>query len=149
MQDKTGVDGLMVSRGALGNPWLFRQIKEKSFEVNLDTWLSGVLQHIAWQAKAYEKPEQARFAAVCMRKHILWYVKGWPKARFIRDKINKLDDIKFAKEIILEFASVLKDSDSGLFIRRTTEENCEGRFTWDPKFEMDRAYDRAVCSDHL
>ena len=149
MQEKTGVDGLMISRGALGNPWLFSQLKNPNFTVNLDRWLEGVLEHIAWQEAAYQRPEQAKFAAVCMRKHILWYVKGWPQARSLRDRINHLNDIKQAKEMILHFVQLLKTDESQFLERRTVEKDYEGRFNWDPKYEMDRGFDRAVCSDHL
>ena len=53
MKNRYGVDGLMVGRGAIGNPWLFKEIK-----------------HLFETGKALEKPNMAERVAVC-KQHIL------------------------------------------------------------------------------
>ena len=42
MRAVTGVDGLMVSRGALGNPWVFVEVAGSVQEVSVDEWVNAV-----------------------------------------------------------------------------------------------------------
>jgi tRNA-dihydrouridine synthase B len=139
----TGVDGVMVSRGALGNPWIFREIKTGQTSVTLDEWRDTVLDHLRWQVEEYG---DRSFAAVCMRKHLLWYVKGWPHARRCREEIAQLPSLADASALVCRFADQL--AAAGCFERAPVGPDGEpARFLWDPKFDMDRALDRGVGDD--
>lgn len=111
MRKCTGVDGLMISRGALGNPWIFQGNPADTGNgikgVRVDKWLDGVLQHLEWQLREYG---DTRRAAVCMRKHLLWYLKGWPGACQVKEKVNRLDTIMLAFDLIKSYATGLDDS---------------------------------------
>ena len=72
MNHVTGVDGLMVSRGALGNPWIFRELHGHPGTPTLEEWLALVLRHLDYQRQTYG---ETGTGAVCMRKHLLWYVQ--------------------------------------------------------------------------
>jgi nifR3 family TIM-barrel protein len=160
MVTTTGVDGVMVSRGALGNPWIFREIKGDMRPVTLDEWVDVVTTHLRWQGEEYGEKGQG---AVCMRKHLLWYVKGWPGAKKVRAAITQEESIAGASQLVLEFAEEL--ARQGLTVRDTLlpdggpelHGGTEGtqtkagtsRFVWDPKFEMDRQLDRGVGADGL
>ena len=141
----TGVDGVMVSRGALGNPWIFRELNGDSEPVTLEDWRCGVLDHLDWHAEEYGK---LGMSGMRMRKHLLWYAKGWPASRKIRARINQTANIDEAKQIICDYADEL--ARQNVKVRAPiVEHDSENRFSWDPKFDMDRQLDRGVGDDRL
>lgn len=151
MRERTGVDGVMVSRGALGNPWIFREILTGSGEVGLDEWLELVTSHLAWQQAAYGA---GGISAICMRKHLLWYAKGWPGAKKLRERINTAASIQDCLGMVHEFHGEL--AAAGITRRFPVAGGCDDegastgqRFVWDPKYEMDRKLDRGVGDDAL
>ncbi|MFW7380784.1 MAG: tRNA dihydrouridine synthase DusB [Oligoflexus sp.] len=143
MREATGVDGVMVSRGALGDPWLFREIQTGERRVGLEEWLRSVLDHLGWQQEEYGNQGAG---AVCMRKHLLWYAKGWPGVKQLREAINQSQTLTDARALIEEFAAGL--SAQGLTHRLETGDLDQAeRFNWDPKWDMDRKLDRGVGDD--
>lgn len=65
---QTGVDGVMIGRGALGNPEIFAKIKNIPYPSKFEI----VKKHIELLRTMY--PDQ--FLTKYMRKHLLWYLKG-------------------------------------------------------------------------
>ena len=145
-RDKTGVDGWMISRGALGNPWIFREIKTLKNEVTVEQWYFAVKQHLSWQKEAYGDHGAG---AVCMRKHVLWYLSGWPSARAYREKIGKAKSLMEVVEIIDNFYQSLRASGHRRRFENLLSDQRKKRFVWDPKFEMDRHLDCGVGGDGL
>ena len=97
----SGVDGLLIGRGALGNPWLFRQLKatlageptsEPTIQERIDTALRHYDMLLSW------KPE--RVAVNEMRKHVGWYIHGLRGAAQMRNRINAILDPDEAKETL-------------------------------------------------
>lgn len=87
---ETGCDGVMIARGALGNPWLFRQVLElmAGREPALpapDKRHRVALRHM----ELFIATAGERVAVREMRKHLAWYVKGLPGAAQFRDLINR------------------------------------------------------------
>jgi tRNA-dihydrouridine synthase B len=138
MKEKALVDGLMVSRGALGNPWIFDEMKGIDCPLTLDAWLHTVLQHLEWQRQTYGNQGMS---AVCMRKHLLWYTKGWLGGKKAREAINKTESLEEAESVLKEFYQYLKGRQE---IRRSVRPEGGERFAWDPKYDMDRSLDRGV-----
>ena len=106
--EKTGVDGIMIGRGALGNPWIFKQIEyylknnEKMDEVsNLEKY-NVILEHFELLLK--EKWEYTATREI--RKHISWYVKGMQNATAIRDKINSVETEDEFKNILKQYFGI-------------------------------------------
>ncbi len=100
----SGVDGLLIGRGALGNPWIFRDLKaamkgETPQEITLQQRIDTALRHydmlLSW------KPQ--RVAVNEMRKHIGWYIHGLRGAAQMRARINAIDSPDEAKETLRNF----------------------------------------------
>lgn len=90
---RTGVDGIMIGRASLGNPWIFSEVssylmgKDVVFPSN-----SEILKTILWQYDMLIE-EKGEYTAVReMRKHIGWYLKGLKSAKFVKEEINKLEN---------------------------------------------------------
>lgn len=140
MRQVTGVAGLMVSRGALGNPWVFSQIKGKLDSISLDQWHKVVSAHLSYQRHWYGDNEKA---VIVMRKHLLWYLKGWPHAKRYREKLSQACSFAAASEILAEFRSLQQHS-SNLSRQGEGQVPARERFIWDPKFDMSKDFDRGV-----
>jgi tRNA-dihydrouridine synthase len=143
MRERTGVDGVMVSRGALGNPWVFQEIADGSVAVSLDEWHRTVTDHLTWQQEEYG---DGGGGAVCMRKHLLWYVKGWPGARRLRERMTQVSSLDEARGLIDELAHGLR-AEGCLMRQESVLETGSSRFNFDPKWDMDRRLDRGVGDD--
>ena len=104
---ETGIDGIMIGRGALGNPWIFKQIEyylktgEKLPPISNEEKYNVILEHFDLLLK--EKGEYTATREI--RKHIAWYVKGMPNATVIRDKINSVETETDFKEILKQYFS--------------------------------------------
>lgn len=105
MFQETGVDGIMIGRASLGNPWIFKQIAyyletgEKLPEILVEEKYKVILEHFDLLLK--EKGEYTATREI--RKHIAWYVKGMPNATVIRDKINSVETEEDFKNILKEY----------------------------------------------
>ena len=105
MFEQTGVDGIMIGRASLGNPWIFKQIShyletgEKLEEISREEKYNVILEHFDLLLK--EKGEYTATREI--RKHIAWYVKGLPNATVIRDKINSVESEQDFKKILKEY----------------------------------------------
>ena len=97
----SGVDGLLIGRGAMGNPWLFRQLKaalagdtvvEPTIQERIDVALRHYDMLLSW------KPE--RVAVNEMRKHIGWYIHGLRGAAQMRNRINTILDPDEARDAL-------------------------------------------------
>jgi tRNA-dihydrouridine synthase B len=103
MLRETGCDGLMIGRGACGNPWIFRQIKQalagKPFEeVSRQERRRDILQHIA----SHRERLGERLAAKEMHKHIAWYLKGSANAAGYRDRVFRSQSTADLERIVNE-----------------------------------------------
>ena len=88
MLDQTGADGVVVGRGCLGRPWLFhdlaRALQGDGSEDARALPTSGevavtIRRHAALLAGLQTDPEQGeRRALTDLRKHMAWYLKGYP-----------------------------------------------------------------------
>lgn len=145
MGAKAGVAGVMISRGALGDPWSFARAKGRQEPVNVAEWHALVRQHLLWQEEAYGNSARA---AVCMRKHLLWYCKGWPGIKIWKDEITRAEDLASMLKIMDQVCGFLEAR--GLHYRDDVGEGDPAqRFQWDPKWDMDRQLDRGVGTDML
>lgn len=105
MFEKTGVDGIMIGRGAFGNPWIFEKIKyylktgEKLPEINSEEKIKLIKEHLNLLVK--EKGEE--IAIKEFRKHLAVYSKNMPNASNFRVKINAIEDRCELEKVLEEY----------------------------------------------
>lgn len=93
MFEYTGVDGIMIGRAAIGNPWLFKRIihflqtGEKLQEVSAKEKLETIIKHI--ELEVAQKGEKVGIQE--LRKHMACYIKNLPNASKIRVRINQIN----------------------------------------------------------
>ena len=104
MFEKTGVDGIMIGRGAFGNPWIFREIKhylstgEKLEKPSIDEKLDIIKKHIDLAVE-----EKGEIAVKELRKHIAWYTKNLKNSSEFRNSINVIEDKNELTDKIQEY----------------------------------------------
>lgn len=100
MFEYTKCDGIMIARGAQGNPWIFKSILDgKEYVPSKLELYNMIIEHIDY-ALDYE---DRRLATLKLRKHIAWYLKGLDGSTKVKDKINRENDIEVVKEILKEY----------------------------------------------
>lgn len=95
MFEYTKVDGIMIGRGAFGNPWIFDQIKyyletgNKKEKPSNNKKLEIIKHHIELAVE-----EKGDIAIKELRKHIAWYTKNMKNSSEFRAKINQIESKK-------------------------------------------------------
>ncbi len=104
MMKETGCEAVMIARGAKGNPWIFREVKEymktgKAPErPELSELKEVMLRHIDMQVAL-----KGEYTAVReMRKHVSWYTAGIPGASRMRAVVNETESIEKLKDLIVQ-----------------------------------------------
>lgn len=98
--EQSGVDGIMVGRGAFGCPWFFRN---DSYQPDLKTRLDIMIEH----ADLFNKLLGQDKPFVIMRKHFKAYASGFDGAHELRAKLMQVGDLAGAQKITGEFLASL------------------------------------------
>ena len=102
MLAETGCDGVMVARGAKGNPWIFKRITEYLETGRIPPKPSReevkamMLRHGEMMVEF--KGEAAAMRE--MRKHVACYTAGWPHSAALRNDINAVETMEVLRELI-------------------------------------------------
>ncbi len=100
MFERTNCDGIMVARGAMGNPWIFKSILDgKDYIPTNEEKLEMIFKHIDYMCKY----DGEKLANLKCRKHIAWYLKGLNKSTKVKDAVNKAESIEEVKEILTDY----------------------------------------------
>lgn len=102
MLEKTGCDGVMVGRGALGKPWVFSEINHY-FETGEIKANPSIDERMAVLKKHISKLIEYKGEFIAMRearKHAAWYVKGIRGAAKYRAEIGKINTFSDLEELI-------------------------------------------------
>ena len=104
MMEETGCDFVMIGRAALGNPWIFSQLKAawKGEEYILPT-LEEKKQVMLEQLDMMTELKGEYGAVREMRKFVGWYLKGAPGSAAFRGSVNQITDAGTLKRAIEEF----------------------------------------------
>lgn len=104
MQQQTGCDGVMVARGALGNPWIFRQVQElRSGALALPVTSAEIFTVARRHLEFFVAAIGERIAVKEMRKHLCWYAKGLSGAAHFRRAVNRLESAAEIEAAMQEF----------------------------------------------
>ncbi len=110
MLAETGCDGIMVARGALGAPWIFRQIRElEQTGSYTQATAAGRADTIEQHLNLFIEERGEAIAVREIKKHIGWYAKGFAGASEIRRAANSagsLEDIRVLTERIRSAADM-------------------------------------------
>lgn len=106
----TNCDGIMVARGSMGNPWIFKQITQalKGEEVIYPSDEEKIEMSIRHLKLAIHYHGEAK-AVREMRKHIAWYIKGVRNCTDIKNKINAEKDSENVMKILLEYKNIVRE----------------------------------------
>jgi nifR3 family TIM-barrel protein len=99
--DQTGVDGIMIGRASMGNPWLFNKNIEKA-ELSQKQILETMLKH----CQIFEKVFQNKRNFVNMRKHMAAYIKGFPNSRKLKMQLMRTENSEAVENIIKNFSTL-------------------------------------------
>lgn len=103
MLEETGCDGLMIARGAKGNPWIFRQINHYLATGELlpppgrEEIRDMLLRHGELQVEYKGEYLGVRE----MRKHVAWYTVGLPHSSALRNEVNQVERYEDFKQLIM------------------------------------------------
>lgn len=102
MMEETGCDSVMIARGALGNPWIFREVlalwkgQAPPSPPDIEEKVRIILKHFDLLLA-----EKGEYAAVReMRKHAGWYLKGIPGSAGLRRQLNSITKADVLKEAV-------------------------------------------------
>ena len=104
MMEETGCDFVMIGRAALGNPWIFSQLKaawkgEEFIPPTLEEKKKVMLEQLDMMTEL-----KGEYGAVReMRKFVGWYLKGAPGSAAFRGSVNQITDAGTLKRAIEEF----------------------------------------------
>lgn len=110
MFEQTGVDGIMIGRASIGNPWIFNEIIEylqgnNITKVCYEEKLKIILEHIELQVKYLGENTGIKE----MRKYMSYYLKNLPNATQIRQQINKIETKQELQNCIITYFKCISE----------------------------------------
>ena len=113
MFEYTGVDAIMIGRGALGNPWLIKQLvtyfdtgiilEKPSYKEIIDM----CRKHLNYLLEL----KSEKISVLEMRSHISWYIKGLPKSTEIKKELFTISDAKGIMDLLDRYQNILDKGD--------------------------------------
>ena len=102
MMDETGCDGVVVGRGCLGRPWLFAQLSAELRGLSVPppptfAEVAGILRR---HAELLVEHEGERKGCRDLRKHIGWYLRGYPAGSEVRTALTRVTTLAELDEVL-------------------------------------------------
>ena len=110
MMEETGCDGLMIARGARGNPWIFHQIKtysetgKKEERPPFSQVAETILRHARMEADWKGEKRGIRE----MRAHVAWYTAGYPHSSELRRRMNRVETYEELEALLQNYVQFIK-----------------------------------------
>lgn len=99
VKELTGADGYMIGRGALGNPWIFGELQDKSIDKNVS---EAIYEHIDILKEFFCESTVANI----LKLHLCYYAKGKPYAKAVRVAIGKTKTLDDTYKVVKEYFEV-------------------------------------------
>lgn len=113
MMDRTGCDGVAIGRGAMGNPWIFRQTNQlingdEPVKPSYTEVLETSIRHMNMACEI----KGDRLGVREMRKQLAWYLKGMRNSNDVKNQINTMEDRKEIEFLLRTYIKHLTDGDN-------------------------------------
>ena len=111
----TGADGVMIARGAFGNPWIFDgarallEGREAPPEPTLSRRLDTALEHFTLACSYGDE----QHAAIEARKHLAWYLKGIPGGAYWRRRATQVSSLEEIRQLLREIKEEVRQRKRG------------------------------------
>jgi nifR3 family TIM-barrel protein len=102
MMRETGCDGVMIGRGAQGNPWIFSEIREYEKTGQMPARPSNEeLKEMMLRHARLQMQYKGDYLGIReMRKHVAWYTTGLPNSAKLRGEINAVESYEELEELL-------------------------------------------------
>ena len=106
MMEETGCDGVVVGRGCLGRPWLFAELSAqlRGEDIPSEPTLGEVAQIIVRHAELLAQHDGEDHATRDIRKHIGWYLRGFPVGGEVRSALARVESLQQLRELLAPWA---------------------------------------------
>ncbi|MCU0693506.1 MAG: tRNA dihydrouridine synthase DusB [Polyangiaceae bacterium] len=112
LREQSGCDAVMVGRGAMGNPWIFRSLAlGHDIAPSLEQRFEGIRAHVQRYAEWFGERDTARE----MRKHLIWYVRGMPGSAMVRKRMSTLHTLADVIEVLDTYEAALRHGDAAAY----------------------------------
>jgi len=107
-RNRYGVDGIMIGRASIGNPWIFREIKhyfatgELLVPPTVEERVEAAKKHLT-HSLAWKGP---KLGVLEMRRHYTNYFRGYPHIKPYRSRLVTLDDANEIMEVMDEIQAI-------------------------------------------
>ncbi|MEF9941256.1 MAG: tRNA dihydrouridine synthase DusB [Lachnospiraceae bacterium] len=104
MVERTGCDGIMIGRGAQGNPWIFYELSEYDKTGIIPPRPSVVeIKEMMLRHASLQKSYKGEYLGIReMRKHVAWYTNGMHQATKLRNAINQVESYRELEQLLEE-----------------------------------------------
>lgn len=102
MLKRTGCDGVMIGRGAKGNPWIFSRTQHylETGEIMPGPSVAEIRDMILHHGSLLSQYKGEKMAMREMRKHMAWYTAGLPHSAALRNEINQIETLDEMKQLL-------------------------------------------------
>ncbi|MBQ2922273.1 MAG: tRNA dihydrouridine synthase DusB [Tyzzerella sp.] len=102
MMRETGCDGVMIGRGAQGNPWIFSELREYEKTGQMPARPSNEeLKEMMLRHARLQMQYKGDYLGIReMRKHVAWYTTGLPNSAKLRGEINAVESYEELEELL-------------------------------------------------
>lgn len=106
MMEETGCDGVVVGRGCLGRPWLFAELSAqlRGEEIPAEPTLGEVARIIVRHTELMAHYDGEEHATRDIRKHIGWYLRGFPVGGEVRSALARVESLQQLRELLAPWA---------------------------------------------
>ena len=104
MFNYTNCDAIAIGRGAQGNPWIFKRIKDlMEGKADQPPSMEEIIKMSIRHLELVCSIKGERVGVREMRKHVAWYLKGLPNSNEVKNEINKIEKKEDIKERLFKY----------------------------------------------